>query len=179
MQPAPVTLARRGPLLGSGHRPWAQPRTGLAAGPTPTGRRTVGDGGRGSAVCTRSPSTARISTAPTAFYRDVLGAPARRAFDPPGLAFFDLGRRACCSKAGAPPAMLYLGVRRHRRGRAPVSAMRAPWSTRSRTSSTPDAGGRFGPKGNEEWMAFFRDSEGNLLGSSSSASPVRPGPRAQ
>ena len=24
--------------------------------------------------------------------------------------------------------------------------------------------GTFGPKGNEEWMAFFKDSEGNLVG---------------
>ena len=26
-----------------------------------------------------------------------------------------------------------------------------------------DAGGTFGPAGEEEWMAFFRDSEGNTL----------------
>ena len=27
-----------------------------------------------------------------------------------------------------------------------------------------DDEGTFGPRGTEEWMAFFRDSEGNLLG---------------
>jgi hypothetical protein len=30
-----------------------------------------------------------------------------------------------------------------------------------------DEGGVFGPPGGEEWMAFFRDSEGNLVGLSS------------
>ncbi|MDQ1497604.1 MAG: hypothetical protein QOI86_944, partial [Actinomycetota bacterium] len=30
-----------------------------------------------------------------------------------------------------------------------------------------DEGGLFGAPGGEEWMAFFRDSEGNLVGLSS------------
>jgi len=30
-----------------------------------------------------------------------------------------------------------------------------------------DDSGLFGPPGGEEWMAFFRDSEGNLVGLSS------------
>ncbi|MGH9009771.1 MAG: VOC family protein [Acidimicrobiia bacterium] len=29
----------------------------------------------------------------------------------------------------------------------------------------------FGPPGGEEWMAFFRDSEGNLVGLSSRQAP--------
>ncbi|MFM2078964.1 MAG: hypothetical protein RJA49_2854 [Actinomycetota bacterium] len=98
-----------------------------------------------------------------AFYRDVLGLPLVARFDPPGLAFFDLGSTRLLLEAGAPPALLYLGV-------ADVAAT----TERLRTAgvaieSEPhiifvDAAGQFGTAGEAEEMSFFRDSEGNLVG---------------
>jgi methylmalonyl-CoA/ethylmalonyl-CoA epimerase len=98
-----------------------------------------------------------------AFYRDVVGLPLIARFDPPGLAFFDLGGTRLLLEAGAPPALLYLGV-------ADVAAaterLRAAGAT---IESEPhvifvDEAGQFGPAGEAEEMSFFRDSEGNLVG---------------
>ena len=46
----------------------------------------------------------------TAFYRDILGLAVLARFDPPGLAFFDLGDTRLLLEAGAPSAILYLEV---------------------------------------------------------------------
>ena len=45
-----------------------------------------------------------------AFYRDVVGLDLIARFDPPGLAFFDLGASRLLLEAGAPSSLLYLGV---------------------------------------------------------------------
>ena len=45
-----------------------------------------------------------------AFYRDTVGLDLIARFDPPGLAFFDLGTSRLLLESGAPPALLYLGV---------------------------------------------------------------------
>jgi methylmalonyl-CoA/ethylmalonyl-CoA epimerase len=96
------------------------------------------------------------------FYRDIVGLGFIARFDPPGIAFFDLGGSRLLLESGAPPALLYLGV-------DDVPAM---------TEQLRDAGvliesephvihvddaGLFGAPGEAEEMAFFRDSEGNLL----------------
>jgi methylmalonyl-CoA/ethylmalonyl-CoA epimerase len=97
-----------------------------------------------------------------AFYRDTLGLPLIATFDPPGLAFFDLGGTRLLLEAGAPSALLYLRV-------ADIDGRVAELRTTGVTfESEPhlvhrDDEGRFGPAGNEEWMAFLRDSEQNLL----------------
>src|SRR5262245_53347766 len=44
------------------------------------------------------------------FYRDTLGLPLITRFDPPGLAFFDLGNVRLLIERGANPATLYLEV---------------------------------------------------------------------
>jgi methylmalonyl-CoA/ethylmalonyl-CoA epimerase len=97
------------------------------------------------------------------FYRDTLGLPLIATFDPPGLAFFDLGGTRLLLEAGAPSALLYLRVddidRRHTDLRAAGVTFEGEPHLIHR-----DDDGRFGPAGNEEWMAFFRDSEQNLLG---------------
>ena len=98
-----------------------------------------------------------------AFYRDVLGLALVAQFDPPGLAFFDLGPTRLLLEAGAPPAILYLAV-------DDVAAATDDLRARGVTiESEPhvihvDADGQFGPAGEAEEMAFFRDSEGNLVG---------------
>jgi methylmalonyl-CoA/ethylmalonyl-CoA epimerase len=99
----------------------------------------------------------------TAFYRDVLGLPFLGRFDPPGLAFFDLGATRLLLEAGAPSAILYLAV-------DDVPAATEELRRRGVTiESEPhvihvDDDGTFGPAGEVEEMGFFRDSEGNLVG---------------
>ena len=101
-----------------------------------------------------------------AFYERLLGAPPLARFDPPGLLFFGLGRRHPAAPRGrrASSAMLYLPGRRRPR---PASRSSAPtaWPSRpSRTSSSATPTTPSGRPGSDEWMAFIRDSEGNLVG---------------
>ena len=98
-----------------------------------------------------------------AFYRDVVGLRLIGRFDPPGLAFFDLGASRLLLEAGAPSALLYLGVDDVR---SSTEELRSRGVT---IESEPhlihrDDDGLFGPPGEAEEMAFFRDSEGNLVG---------------
>lgn len=96
------------------------------------------------------------------FYRDVLGLPLVARFDPPGLAFFDLGGSRLLLEGGAPPALLYLEV-------ADIDAgQQALADAGVNLVSTPhlvhrDDQGRFGAPGVEEWMTFFHDSEENMV----------------
>ena len=97
-----------------------------------------------------------------AFYRDVLGVPLVARFDPPGLAFFDLGNVRLLLEAGAPTSLLYLEVddieaTRARLVDAGVTFVDEPHLIFA------DADGMFGRPGVGEWMTFFRDSEGNLV----------------
>jgi methylmalonyl-CoA/ethylmalonyl-CoA epimerase len=97
------------------------------------------------------------------FYRDVLGLKLLARFDPPGLAFFDLGPTRLLLEAGAPSTILYLDVEEVA---AATEELRAKGVT---IEAEPhvihvDAEGQFGPAGEAEEMAFVRDSEGNLLG---------------
>ena len=98
-----------------------------------------------------------------AFYRDVVELDFITRFDPPGLAFFDLGSSRLLLEAGAPPALLYLGI-------DDVVSMTEQLPAAGVTiESEPhiihvDEAGEFGPPGEAEEMSFFRDSEGNLVG---------------
>lgn len=99
----------------------------------------------------------------TAFYRDVVGLPFLGRFDPPGLSFFDLGggTRLLVEK-GDTASLLYLGVddidAEHARLRdAGVDLVDEPHRIHTH------AGDLDLPAGTEEWMCFFRDSEGNLV----------------
>lgn len=97
-----------------------------------------------------------------AFYRDVVGLPLIGRFDPPGLAFFDLGTSRLLLEAAAPPTLLYLGV-------DDVAAMTEQLrSAGAVIASEPhivhvDEAGQFGAAGEVEEQSFFRDSEGNLV----------------
>jgi methylmalonyl-CoA/ethylmalonyl-CoA epimerase len=97
------------------------------------------------------------------FYRDTLDLPLIARFDPPGLAFFDLGNVRLLLERGASSATLYLQV-------ADIESAVASLSSRDvEIVDAPhlifsDDEGTFGHAGTEEWMAFFRDSEGNLVG---------------
>jgi methylmalonyl-CoA/ethylmalonyl-CoA epimerase len=99
----------------------------------------------------------------TDFYADLLGAEASATYDPPGLVFFDLdGVRLLLDRA-APSALHYYAV-------DDIEAT----VTRLREAGTPIEGephvifshedATLGPAGTDEWMAFVRDSEGNMVG---------------
>ena len=97
------------------------------------------------------------------FYRDTLGLPLIAQFDPPGLAFFGLDGVRLLIERGAPSALIYLATDDID---ARVESLR---SAGVKIDSEPhmifrDEEGTFGQPGVEEWMAFFRDSEGNLVG---------------
>ena len=97
-----------------------------------------------------------------AFYRDVLGLPFLARFDPPGLAFFDLGGSRLLLEQGAPPALLYLHVPDVDAASEELVAAGVEFESPPHTIFTDEAG-QFGPAGEEERMAFLRDPAGNLI----------------
>ena len=99
----------------------------------------------------------------TEFYTHLLGAPPTATYDPPGLVFFDLDGVRLLLDAAAPPALHYLAVAdidatvALLRGRG-VVVETEPHVIFSHEDDT------LGPAGTDEWQAFVRDSEGNLVG---------------
>ncbi|GCE78440.1 VOC family protein [Cellulomonas biazotea] len=98
-----------------------------------------------------------------AFYTDLLGRGPTARFDPPGLLFFDLGGVRLLLEAGAPSALLYLRVddvvatvERLRAAGVPVEG--EPHVIFHHDDAT------LGPAGTDEWQAFVRDPDGNLVG---------------
>jgi methylmalonyl-CoA/ethylmalonyl-CoA epimerase len=97
-----------------------------------------------------------------AFYRDVLGLPFVARFDPPGIAFFDLGGTRLLLEAGGPSAILYLRV-------PDIDIAYESLLARGLTFDGPphlihrDDDGQFGTAGDEEWMAFLRDPDDNVV----------------
>jgi methylmalonyl-CoA/ethylmalonyl-CoA epimerase len=98
-----------------------------------------------------------------AFYGEVLGLRKVARFDPPGLLFFDLGNVRLLLEAGAPPSLLYLEVPDIDEAWDELGAKGVTLEDGPHVIFTDEAG-TFGPAGAEVWMAFFRDSEGNLVG---------------
>lgn len=97
-----------------------------------------------------------------AFYRDTLGARFIARFDPPGLAFFHFGdTRVLLEKAG-PPATLYFRVDDIHRAYEELRERGVRFDGEPHAIHR-DEDGQFGPAGMEEWMAFFRDPDGNVL----------------
>ena len=99
----------------------------------------------------------------SAFYRDLLGSEPLATYDPPGLVFFDVGGVRLLLDVGAPSALHYLGVDDID---ATVERLRA---SGVHIESEPHVifghdDDTLGPAGTDEWMAFVKDSEGNLVG---------------
>ena len=99
----------------------------------------------------------------SAFYSVLVGAPPTATYDPPGLVFFDLDGVRLMLERNAPQAMLYLGVPDieaavDRLRAAGVSIESEPHVIFSHADDT------LGPAGTQEWQAFVKDSEGNLVG---------------
>jgi methylmalonyl-CoA/ethylmalonyl-CoA epimerase len=99
----------------------------------------------------------------TAFYTDLLGAAPTATYDPPGLVFFDLGGVRLLLDRGAPSGLHYLAVDDidatvERLRSAGVGIEGEPHVIFVHDDDI------LGPAGTDEWMAFIRDSEGNLVG---------------
>ena len=99
----------------------------------------------------------------TAFYRDVLRLPVLDELDPPGLVFFDLGggTRLLFEGPGT-SSVLYLSTDDIVAERARLEAEGVAFEDEVHRIHVHT--GTMAPEGTEEWMTFFRDSEGNLLG---------------
>jgi methylmalonyl-CoA/ethylmalonyl-CoA epimerase len=98
-----------------------------------------------------------------AFYTALLGGPPAARFEASGLLFFNVGRSRLLLERAAAAALIYLQVddvrstieaARMRR----VEVVEEPHVIFSHVDDT------LGPAGTDEWMAFIRDSEGNLVG---------------
>lgn len=105
-----------------------------------------------------------------AFYRDVLGGQLLARFDPPGLAFFEMGGVRLLLEHAAPPALLYLRVPDARRRLDELRDAGVTVVSEAALIHTDDAGA-FGEPGTQELMGFVNDSEGNLLGIASRHPP--------
>ena len=100
------------------------------------------------------------------FYRETLGLKQLAVIDPPGLAFFDVNgvRLSLLQDAAAEPSssVIYFRV-------ADIDAAVAVLKQKDVSLEQEpelvfkDSKGQFGEAGEEEWMAFFRDPDGNLL----------------
>lgn len=99
----------------------------------------------------------------TEFYADLLGARPTATYDPPGLVFFDLAGVRLLLDRVAPSALHYLAVDDidatvdRLRGRG-VTVESEPHVIFGHEDDT------LGPSGTDEWQAFVRDSEGNMVG---------------
>ncbi len=110
----------------------------------------------------------------TRFYRDILGLPLITSFDPPGLAFFQVGNIRLSiqtvDKVEAASSVLYFRVQDI--GAATQSLKdNAIELERKPELIFRDDQGQFGEAGEEEWMAFFRDPDGHLLALASRSKP--------
>ncbi|WP_442576940.1 VOC family protein [Microbacterium sp. F51-2R] len=97
-----------------------------------------------------------------AFYRLLLDAEPTALFDPPGLLFFDLDGVRLLLDRNAPSSLIYLRVDNvheaiERLG-ADIHVVTRPHLIFTHEDDV------LGPADHEEWQAFIRDSEGNLLG---------------
>ncbi|MBN9023043.1 MAG: VOC family protein [Rhizobiales bacterium] len=98
-----------------------------------------------------------------AFYRDTLGLTYMDRYDPPGLAFFNLGggTRLILS-ATSSKATLYFRVD-DIDSAVNALAARGVFFLHKPSMIHRDDQGRLGKKGVEEWMAFFKDPSDNVL----------------
>ncbi|MGI9286186.1 MAG: VOC family protein [Pseudomonadales bacterium] len=100
------------------------------------------------------------------FYEEVLGAKFIAEFDPPGLLFFQLGdarllleRSTDKSESGT---VLYFEVPKIKEAFSTLQAKGVEFESDPQLVHT-DSDGLFGEPGHEEWMAFFRDPDANIL----------------
>jgi methylmalonyl-CoA/ethylmalonyl-CoA epimerase len=104
------------------------------------------------------------------FYTKVLGGELMARFEPPGLAFVRMGEVRLLLEKAAPAALLYLRVPDVKVSIDELRRTNVTIDTEPHLIHV-DADGVFGEPGEEEWMAFIKDSEGNLVGLASRHAP--------
>jgi methylmalonyl-CoA/ethylmalonyl-CoA epimerase len=97
------------------------------------------------------------------FYEMLLGEKPIATFDPPGLVFFRFGQTRLLLDRVAPTALLYLGVEDVRVRIDELAAQDVTVDTPPHQIFTHEDDS-LGPAGHDEWQAFIKDSEGNLVG---------------
>ena len=100
------------------------------------------------------------------FYRETLGLKQLAVIDPPGLAFFDVNgvRLSLLQDAAAEPSSSVIYFRVSDIDAAVAVLKEKDVSLEQEPEMVfRDRDGQFGVAGEEEWMAFFRDPDGNLL----------------
>lgn len=98
-----------------------------------------------------------------AFYRALPGVEFLASFNPPGLAFFEVGgTRLMLSLEAREASALYLAVDGIDEAVDHLRHGGIAFDGEPHRIFVDEAG-QFGQPGVEEWMAFFRDSEGNVL----------------
>jgi methylmalonyl-CoA/ethylmalonyl-CoA epimerase len=97
------------------------------------------------------------------FYGRLLETEPTATFDPPGLVFFDLDGTRLLLDRVAPSALIYIAVDdvRTRIGELRAEGVEIEGEPHVIFQHADDA---LGPAGNDEWMAFVKDSEGNTVG---------------
>jgi methylmalonyl-CoA/ethylmalonyl-CoA epimerase len=101
--------------------------------------------------------------ASVAFYTTILGGRFLGKFTPPGLAFVELGGVRLLFEEGATSATLYFRVDELEATYQRLLQQNVVFEAGPHLIHRDDAG-QFGAPGEEEWMAFFRDPTGNLVG---------------
>lgn len=96
------------------------------------------------------------------FYTVLLGAGPTARFDDAGLVFFDLDGVRLLLDRNAPSALIYLHVDNAHEAIERLDGI-ADVVTRPHRIFTHDTD-VLGPARHEEWQAFVRDTEGNLVG---------------
>ena len=96
------------------------------------------------------------------FYRDTLGASFIARFDPPGLAFFQFEGVRLLLEASASSTTLYFAVDDIEASAEELRRRGVVFEQEPQLVHRDDEG-TFGTAGEEEWMGFFRDPDGNLL----------------
>ena len=99
----------------------------------------------------------------SAFYADLLGTQPAATYDPPGLVFFDLDGVRLMLEVNTTAAMLYLSVPDIEATIERLRARGVPIESEPHVIFSHDDA-TLGPAGTDEWQAFIRDSEGNLVG---------------
>lgn len=97
------------------------------------------------------------------FYERLLGEKPIATFDPPGLVFFRIGPTRLLLDRVAPSALLYIGVEDVRSRTDELAAEGVTIDTPPHVIFTHEDD-VLGPAGHDEWQAFIKDSEGNLVG---------------
>ena len=100
------------------------------------------------------------------FYRETLGAEFIAEYEPPGLAFFRLGETRLLLEHSLTPqssgAVLYVEVADIHEAFSDLTGRGVAFDSAPHLIHRDDTG-TFGPAGGEEWMAFFKDPDGNIL----------------